>query len=671
MTNMPTEVASALAVLGAEAYALGKLPEAEAAYRRALEMQTALLDAGRTELAPDCATSWNNLGVVLLDQQRLLEAEAAYRRALEMRTALLDAGRTELAPNCATSWSNLGNVLFASGLPRDASDAYESGAKLLWNVVAQSHRYQYEPALVEALLRVANVKIALQEFAQAENAIWDAVRAAPHVKNLFDRGIAVYRTMLMQSDAALADGGLPRDEVLEGMYALLKKLAPYQHDGAQAMIARARHREVMGDVDAAQKDFEAAAQQFGESTPAVFAHFADFLINISQFDSSWSVVERGLGALERYLRTNAARIALRPSTDVTDHLQTLLLITDRGLSAIQNSPQLHRHPGQQAARRFALSRALGESLRWQSSISDPLFDQLVRARRAADSGAMEAIEAAERQQLLYERVLHTTLGDRWPRVQERLQELAADGELDTDELSARAAQIERALLLESAELRNADDRVRSELRALFGSDPRELLGAHVFDHLLIALEAPRVLGSLGAAPAAAAKTGLHQFGAAVEAALVDVVFSPYRAAVESGKAKPIVNAPPIQRYLQSGEASHLRLGTMATPWGRLGKHWKEPRPDIAPLAEWLSQTESRFVSGRIEDARLYVLADGRPLIDRIGDLRNRGAHGAAAVDAPTFADLDDLRSLVLGEPGGTEDDSVGFLPRLYASHARS
>ena len=50
----------------------GKLAEAVASYRRALELN------------PDFAEAHNNLGTTLKDQGKLAEAVASYRRALEL-----------------------------------------------------------------------------------------------------------------------------------------------------------------------------------------------------------------------------------------------------------------------------------------------------------------------------------------------------------------------------------------------------------------------------------------------------------------------------------------------------------------------------------------------------------------------------------------------------------
>ena len=54
-------------------------------------------------LDPGYAEAYNNLGVLLKEQDRLEEAEASYRQAISLES------------NYAEAYSNLGNVLFAKG----------------------------------------------------------------------------------------------------------------------------------------------------------------------------------------------------------------------------------------------------------------------------------------------------------------------------------------------------------------------------------------------------------------------------------------------------------------------------------------------------------------------------------------------------------------------------
>ena len=84
----------------------GKLDEAVACYRRALELK------------PDFAEAHNNLGVALKDQGKLDEAVACYRRALELK------------PDFAEAHNNLGNALKDQGKLDEAVACYRRALEL-------------------------------------------------------------------------------------------------------------------------------------------------------------------------------------------------------------------------------------------------------------------------------------------------------------------------------------------------------------------------------------------------------------------------------------------------------------------------------------------------------------------------------------------------------------
>ena len=118
----------------------GKLDEAVACYRRALELKpdyaeahnnlgNALKDQGKLdeavacyrralELKPDYAEAHNNLGIALNDQGKLDEAVACYRRALELK------------PDYAEAHSNLGVALNDQGKLDEAVACYRRALEL-------------------------------------------------------------------------------------------------------------------------------------------------------------------------------------------------------------------------------------------------------------------------------------------------------------------------------------------------------------------------------------------------------------------------------------------------------------------------------------------------------------------------------------------------------------
>ena len=132
--------AEAYSNLGITLRDLGRLEEAEASYRRALEIKPdfakahcnlgdTLRDLGRLEEAeascrraleikPDFANAHCNLGVTLRDFGRLKEAEASCRRALGIK------------PDFAEAHCNLGDTLRDLGRPEEAEASYRRALEI-------------------------------------------------------------------------------------------------------------------------------------------------------------------------------------------------------------------------------------------------------------------------------------------------------------------------------------------------------------------------------------------------------------------------------------------------------------------------------------------------------------------------------------------------------------
>ena len=118
----------------------GQLAEAEALYRRVLELEPDQPDAlhysgvlahqhGRSEeaialiarsleLAPDQPDWHSNLGIIFQDKGKLQEAVVAYRRALALQ------------PTHANAHNNIGVLLRAQGLTAEAEEAYRTSIRL-------------------------------------------------------------------------------------------------------------------------------------------------------------------------------------------------------------------------------------------------------------------------------------------------------------------------------------------------------------------------------------------------------------------------------------------------------------------------------------------------------------------------------------------------------------
>ncbi len=148
-----------------------KLAEAEAAYRRAIAIQ------------PNLAQAWYNLGNLLAGQQKPAEAEAAYRKAVQLQPdhapawyslGLLLAEQQkpseveaayrkaiEIQPDHAPAWTNLGLRLAEQQKPAEAEAAYRKAVQLqpdyapAWNNLGNLLKDQQKPAEAEAAYRKA------------------------------------------------------------------------------------------------------------------------------------------------------------------------------------------------------------------------------------------------------------------------------------------------------------------------------------------------------------------------------------------------------------------------------------------------------------------------------------------------------------------------------------
>ena len=206
----------------------GKLDEAVACYRRALQLQpdhaeahnnlgNALQDQGKLDeavacyrralqLKPDFAEAHNNLGVALQEQGKLDEAVACYRRALE------------LEPDYAEAHYNLGNVLLDQGKLDEAVACYRRALEL-------------KPDLAEAHNNLGNASSRARETGRSGGLLSPGAgteaRPMPTAYNnlgnaLYEQGkldeaeASFRRALELQPDLALAHEGLATLHLVRG-----------------------------------------------------------------------------------------------------------------------------------------------------------------------------------------------------------------------------------------------------------------------------------------------------------------------------------------------------------------------------------------------------------------------------------------------------------------------
>jgi serine/threonine-protein kinase len=147
-------VADAYLRVGKIRYRLGHHPEAEAAYRRARQLYTSLVDdfPAVPRYRQQLALSHNILALLLNDTGHALEAEAAHRDALEIRKRLVEdfPAVPQHWQDLAASHNNLGNLLKDTGRAKEAEAAYSNALELrkrLATDVSAKPQHQQELAL--------------------------------------------------------------------------------------------------------------------------------------------------------------------------------------------------------------------------------------------------------------------------------------------------------------------------------------------------------------------------------------------------------------------------------------------------------------------------------------------------------------------------------------------
>lgn len=163
--------------LGRSLKHLGRLDEAIAAYRKALQIKS------------DFANAQNNLGVALQAAGDNIASQAAFRAAIQidpnlaeaqfnLGKILLDAGRFDEAvdlyrrvlrinPRHAEAWNNLGMALYESG-------------KIEQSIEALGHALQVRPEYAEAFNNLGNAFRSLACLSEAMAAYQSAIRAKPN-----------------------------------------------------------------------------------------------------------------------------------------------------------------------------------------------------------------------------------------------------------------------------------------------------------------------------------------------------------------------------------------------------------------------------------------------------------------------------------------------------------
>ncbi len=320
----------------------GRFAEAEAAYRKILEIKpdfaeahnnlgNALSDQGKLALAeacyeramdlkPDYAEAHNNLGNALKDQGKLERAVACYEQALAFRAdyaevhnnlgnALRQLGKLELAaaryqqaialkPTFAVAHNNLGNVLKDQGKLAEAAARYRQALALNPNYAEAynnlGNALKAQGKLDQALASYAQALALRPDFAEAHYNLGNALKE----QGKLDRAIAHYQqAVAVRPDFAEAHNNLGNALTDQGK--LGEAVARFQ----RALELRPDFAEAHNNLGNALKEqgkFELAVAQF-ERAIAMRLEFAELHNNFGNVLKDQGKFELAMAQFDRAL----------------------------------------------------------------------------------------------------------------------------------------------------------------------------------------------------------------------------------------------------------------------------------------------------------------------------------------------------------------------------------
>ena len=162
---------------GVQHYQAARLPEAEKAFRQALQLQQQLYPVARYPQGhPDLATSLNNLALLLYLQDRLAQAEPLFRQALAMNQQLYPPGRFPQGhPHLASSLNSLAHLLKVQGQHAQAEPLYRQALAMRQQLYPPGRFPQGHPDLATSLHNLALLLEAQGQLTQAESLCREAL----------------------------------------------------------------------------------------------------------------------------------------------------------------------------------------------------------------------------------------------------------------------------------------------------------------------------------------------------------------------------------------------------------------------------------------------------------------------------------------------------------------
>lgn len=253
-----------------------KLGEAEAKIADALALLEAAEGAGPTAQLLTIGALQNRAAIEMA-RKDAAAAERSLRSALDLGEGLL-ASAPQLLPQLVDVSGRLAATIRAQGGGADAVEVAERAAR--WAEAAYEAGSPHGLALyVNTQLQLVDANFAASRFAQAEDHLWKAVDTAPGPQTILV-GTGFYSSLLRKPDAELAEGGLPREEVVDALDELIGRMRGANPPAELLELVEAR-RTVLVDRDLSAG--RSAVESAGKGANPIIAQ----LVAAIQSDLKW------------------------------------------------------------------------------------------------------------------------------------------------------------------------------------------------------------------------------------------------------------------------------------------------------------------------------------------------------------------------------------------------
>jgi tetratricopeptide (TPR) repeat protein len=178
VTSVRQELVGRYSNLGTALSSAGRLEDAEAVLRRALAIHDQSARPVSSELSEPLAASYHNLGALLDSAHKVKAAEEAFRMALKIRTQLVDALPTSgyCRQRLAMNYNSLGIVLTHSGRMKDAEATYRQALDIRERLAADFPSVpEYRRELAGSQNSLGIMLLGNHRFAEAESAFRAAI----------------------------------------------------------------------------------------------------------------------------------------------------------------------------------------------------------------------------------------------------------------------------------------------------------------------------------------------------------------------------------------------------------------------------------------------------------------------------------------------------------------